>query len=112
MLTVLTLVGLAIYVFFITVPIISNVTTETHLNLTLDGQPVSVFNYVPGPNDYYQYNQSVYSNSNMIIGDHTLIISSEGATSSVLEFDYAVYTFVFYITIVVINSLITLSQHQ
>lgn len=102
---------MAIYVFFITVPTTAGGTTETHLNVTLDGQPVGVFNYVPGPNDNYTYNQPVYSNSNLITGRHTLVVSAEGAVSSLMEFDYAVYTFVFPMFVVVVNSLIPFSQN-
>jgi hypothetical protein len=64
--------GSAIYVYFITVPNIPTLYPETHLNITLDGQHVDVFNYAPQANDVYHYNQSVYSNSDLLSGPHTI----------------------------------------
>jgi len=84
--------GSAIYIFFFTIPQLAGVADETHLNITLDAQPAGVFNFVPEPTDAYHYNVSVYSNSNILSGQHTIVISTGGAASGVLEFDYAVYT--------------------
>jgi hypothetical protein len=69
-------------------------TIETHLKITLDSQPAGVFDFVPVPGDPYRYNVLVYGNSNMPGGQHTIVISAE--TISVIEFDYAVYSFVFH----------------
>lgn len=84
--------GSAIYVYFFTMPQLAGVADETYLNITLDAQPAGIFSFVPGPTDPYHYNVSVYSNSNIVNGQHTIVISTGGAASGVLEFDYAVYS--------------------
>lgn len=89
--------GSAIYAFFVLVPDLTRTASEVHLNFALDGLSVGVFNYVPGPMDSFHYNHSVYSNSNVTgTGPHTLVISTGSAPSPVLQFDYAVYSFVYY----------------
>ena len=85
-------VGSAIYVFFFTTP-----QWETHLNITLDEKPAGTFHFVPGPTESYHYNVSVYSNSTLFSGMHSIVISTAGAASAILEFDYAVYSFVYHI---------------
>jgi len=87
-------VGSAIYVFFFTVPRKVDV-SETRLNITLDAHPAGVFDFVPGPTDDYRYNVSVYSNSSIANGQHIIVLSTAGAAPGVLEFDYAIYSFVY-----------------
>jgi len=83
--------GSAIYVFFLTVPKKVYI-SETHLNITLDGNKTGVFNFVPSPSDGYRYNVLVYNNSKLPSRQHTIVLSTGGNTSAVLEFDYAVYS--------------------
>lgn len=90
-------VGSAIYAFFITAPYIPGANAETHLNISLDGQFAGTYNYVPGETDPYQYNVSVYSNPNIPMGLHTLLMSTGGSTPAILEFDYAVYTSAYHV---------------
>lgn len=85
-------IGSAIYVFFITVPIININNPNTHLNISLDGQPPSTYDYMPDSSSPYLYNQTVYSNSNLDAGQHTLVVSSGGVLSSTMLFDYAIYS--------------------
>jgi hypothetical protein len=70
-------------------------TTETHLNITLDGEPVGTYDWVPSSGDQYYYNVLVYSNSDLDGGEHQVVISAE--VTSIMEFDYAVYSFVYHV---------------
>jgi hypothetical protein len=49
---------------------------------------------MPGPTDGYIYNQLACSNESLVSGMHTLSISSDGSRNSVIEFDYAIYSYV------------------
>jgi hypothetical protein len=90
--------------FFFTTP-----QWETHLNITLDEKPAGTFHFVPGPTESYHYNVSVYSNSTLSSGIHSIVISSGGAASAILEFDYAIYSFVHHMPKPLFNSSFSLS---
>ncbi|EIW63880.1 uncharacterized protein TRAVEDRAFT_103451, partial [Trametes versicolor FP-101664 SS1] len=88
-----TFVGQAVYVYSIIANTIANVTTLTSLVFTLDGEVVGHFKHGPdslGP--VLVYNIPVYVNSSIPYGDHTLKISTEAGTTSLLLFDYITYT--------------------
>ena len=93
--------GSAVYIFFFTLPRIDGSAEETHINITLDGQAGGVYNYAPSLTDSYRYNVPVYSNPQIPVGQHSIVISAE--VRSVMEFDYAVYSFVYYILKVHLN---------
>lgn len=89
-----TFIGQAVYVYTIIANTIINVTTLTSLVFTLDGEVVGHFKHHPDKSaPVLMYNVPVYINSSIPYGNHTLEISTEGATSSsLLLFDYITYT--------------------
>ncbi|KLO15322.1 hypothetical protein SCHPADRAFT_824858 [Schizopora paradoxa] len=83
--------GTAIYTFFI-VPDMNSQTTN--LNFTLDGVPAGSFQHPLGNRTQFLYNVSTFGRAGLENAAHSLIITSGGNTSSLLLFDYLVYTYV------------------
>ncbi|PPQ88330.1 LOW QUALITY PROTEIN: hypothetical protein CVT25_012441 [Psilocybe cyanescens] len=87
--------GTAIYVFFV---LANNegdgITTLTLANFTLDGKAPQLFQHAPDlTSQDIEYNQLVFSQTNLINAQHTLVISTSGVDSNVyVNFDYAIYT--------------------
>ncbi|KAF8197599.1 hypothetical protein BJ912DRAFT_953983 [Pholiota molesta] len=87
--------GTAIYVFFI---LANNqgdgITTLTAANFTLDGNAPQLFQHAPDlTTTAFQYNQLVYSQTNLINAQHTLVVSTSGVNANVyVNFDYVIYT--------------------
>jgi hypothetical protein len=79
--------GTAIYVFNILVRGI-----RTDVNITLDGKLVDRFNMVGGPNKQYSYNVTVFARDGLSYGEHTVGIVAGGSDSSLMLFDFALYT--------------------
>lgn len=87
-------IGIAIYVFFI---LFNNegagITTLTEANFTLDKNAPQSFQYIPDTTSNVLFNQSVFFQTDLVDGNHTLVISTAGVNTSIyLCFDYAVYT--------------------
>ncbi|KLO05554.1 hypothetical protein SCHPADRAFT_721328 [Schizopora paradoxa] len=82
--------GTAIYTFFI-VPDLNSPAT-TNLNFTLDGELAGSFRHPLGNVSQFLYNVSTFGKAGLKNAPHTLIIASGGDTSSLLLFDYLVYT--------------------
>ena len=92
--------GISIWVFFIlannnTSP---GVTSNTQCNFTLDGKLVSTFNHQPNEStDALQYNATAFTTSGLSNSQHQLVISTNDFPSfSFLNFDYAIYTYVYF----------------
>ncbi|KAF9014189.1 hypothetical protein BDQ17DRAFT_1230755 [Cyathus striatus] len=87
--------GIAIYVFFILPNKQANgVTTTTSVNFTVDGQMVGNFTHETDPSTTnFNFNQMVFSKTDLLPGTHQLIISTNGVNiSTFTNFDYAIYT--------------------
>ena len=94
--------GISIWVFFIlannnTLP---GITSNTQCNFTLDGQLVNTFNHQPnGSTNALQYNATAFTTSGLSNSQHTLVISTNDFPGfSFLNFDYAIYTYVYFTT--------------
>ncbi|KAI0800515.1 hypothetical protein C8Q74DRAFT_420803 [Fomes fomentarius] len=86
--------GTAVYVYCVIANAVPNTTTLTNLTFTLDGQQVGTYVHVPTDSTAFQYDVPVYTNPSLSNGDHTLVIEATGDTaSSLVLFDYIVYTF-------------------
>lgn len=84
--------GTAVYAYFILVNFVQGVTTNTSLNITLDDQAPVQFTHLPNPSsEDYEYNVPIYTNTEIPDGPHTLSITSD-SISSLLLFDYVLYT--------------------
>lgn len=66
--------------------------SATDISVSLDGQTAVPFSYNPPGTDDYQYNVQVFQSVNMPLQEHTVLVSSTGESSSLLLFNYAVYT--------------------
>ena len=87
-------IGSAIYVFFILANSIPNTTTITNLSIVFDDGNPEYYTHTPSNSTDYQYNQLVYSNSQLSDsgGQHELLMSTIGINGSLILFDYAIRT--------------------
>lgn len=71
-----------------------DVTIYTNTTFEVDGVLAGVYEHKPDPAGYqYLYNISVFSKTDMSMGEHVLVMSAiQGSGPSLLLFDYAVYT--------------------
>lgn len=101
------ILGTAIYVFFILAnnpgPQHQATSTTTAVNITLDDQPPQLFEHIPDvTRDDIEYNQLGFSQTGLDNTNHTLVISVSGLTEQIwVNFDYAIYTQVPYVFLVV-----------
>ncbi|EIW63894.1 uncharacterized protein TRAVEDRAFT_110984, partial [Trametes versicolor FP-101664 SS1] len=84
--------GVAVYVFNIIANTVGATTTLTNLSFTLDGELVGSYLHAPDTSTDILYNVSVYSNTSLTNGPHTLEIQPTGPFSSLILFDYIAYT--------------------
>ncbi|EPQ59188.1 hypothetical protein GLOTRDRAFT_125497 [Gloeophyllum trabeum ATCC 11539] len=87
--------GTAIYVYCIMDNTNGDYTRFTNLSFALDNQPVGSYSHIP---NYallpFQYNVLVYGNDKLENGAHNLTVIVGGSgNSSLILFDYAVYTY-------------------
>lgn len=88
-------IGSAVYVYFILDDhIISDSTTATSFNITLNGRFVDSFEYNPNGAADFIYNSLVYFAENLDNHTSTVVLNSSGDPPSLLLFDYAIYTYV------------------
>ncbi|OSD00906.1 hypothetical protein PYCCODRAFT_649257 [Trametes coccinea BRFM310] len=86
--------GTAVYVYNVLANTVLYTTTFTSITFTLDGENVGQFVHVPTESTDFQYDVPVFASDNLPNGDHTIVIEANGATnSSLVLFDYIVYTF-------------------
>lgn len=71
-----------------------DVITPTIVNFTLDDNQPRLFTHQPDPTtSKLSYNQLVYSQKNLTIKQHMLVISTSGIrVPAYTNFDYAIYT--------------------
>jgi len=86
--------GFAIYVYFILANNAGDgITSLTLANFTLDNGNPFLFQHAPDlTTTEIQYNQLVYSKTNLVNANHTLVISTSANTNVWVNFDYAIYT--------------------
>ncbi|RPD82863.1 hypothetical protein L226DRAFT_607915 [Lentinus tigrinus ALCF2SS1-7] len=86
--------GTAVYVYNVIANTVPYTTTYTSLTFSLDGEQVGSYVHVPTSDSAFQYDVPVYTNANLANKQHTLVIEAAGDTnSSLILFDYIVYTF-------------------
>ena len=86
--------GSAIYAFFVLANAIPNGTALTSLTFELDGSQVGKFMHTATSGSDYLYNVPGYVNTSIPNGPHQLDIIASGKSTSIVLFDYAVYTYV------------------
>ncbi|THH29505.1 hypothetical protein EUX98_g4680 [Antrodiella citrinella] len=81
--------GSAVYIFNILTRL-----TLTDVNITLDGNFVTNFNLFQNVSvfDQYAYNFPILALDSIPYGEHTVTVTTVGTNTSLLLFDYAVYT--------------------
>ncbi|KAI0778894.1 hypothetical protein BD413DRAFT_445400, partial [Trametes elegans] len=88
-----TFTGTAVYVFNVLANNVPNaLTTDTNLVFVLDGAVVDSFNHVSDGSSALQYNAMVFAQEGLGNVQHSLSISTAKNQSSVVLFDYLVYT--------------------
>lgn len=86
-------VGQAVYVFNIIANDVDETTTTTDLVFTLDGVVVGQYTHIPDPSGpKLMYQVPVYINSSMPHANHTLTMSAGEAETSLILFDYIIFT--------------------
>ncbi|KAI0706284.1 hypothetical protein C8T65DRAFT_231894 [Cerioporus squamosus] len=86
--------GTAVYVYNVLANTVPYTTTYTNLIFSLDGEQVGSYVHVPSSDTAFEYDVPVYTNGNLANKQHTLVIEATGdANSSLVLFDYIVYTF-------------------
>ncbi|OJT04541.1 hypothetical protein TRAPUB_4811 [Trametes pubescens] len=86
-------VGQAVYVFNIIANDVEETTTITNLVFTLDGVVVGQYTHTPDPSGpKLMYKVPVYRNLSMPHGNHTLTMSAGEAETSLILFDYIIFT--------------------
>lgn len=63
----------------------------TAASFLINGTMVDSYSHIPMDGDAFQYNVSIFSNSSLPYGQHTLAIVPSTNESSVMYFDYLVY---------------------
>ncbi|KAJ7742793.1 hypothetical protein B0H16DRAFT_1323216 [Mycena metata] len=92
----LSFTGIGIDVFCILANTVPGAATNTNLVFTIDGTPYPPFSRDPDETTNYLYNQNVLSVNGLSQNAHTLVISTNNASGTLLLFDYARYRSVFY----------------
>ena len=89
--------GTAVYVYGIianTVPDVPTIVHGMNMTFSLDGALVGTFVHQPSTSTTYEYNYTLFSSVNLANTEHTLVVQTAGDNaSSLILFDYAVYTF-------------------
>ena len=85
--------GSAVYVYNIIANAIPSATTLTQVNFFIDNDLVGNYEHVPqntGPT--FEYGVLVYANASIPYGAHNFIMSAQGPNTSLILFDYMMYT--------------------
>ena len=87
--------GKAVYVFNLIANVVPFTLTVTHLNFYIDGEYVGQYVHAPdlrrGARQVL-YRVPVYVNESLESSEHTILMRAEGLESSLVLFDYIVYT--------------------
>jgi len=92
----LTFNGTAIWVYGVVPNYVQYATTYVNVTFEMDGHKVGVYSHIPSTSDTYIYNVTMYQNTSLQNGLHTLVISPQGigaANASYMSFDWAEYTY-------------------
>ncbi|KAI0354715.1 hypothetical protein OH77DRAFT_483637 [Trametes cingulata] len=85
--------GISVKVFNILPPIVPGApTSNVDLTFELDGSPLDTFTYTPSEDSQFAYNQVVFSSGILANDSHTLVVRTTSGVTSVVLFDYIVYT--------------------
>ena len=85
--------GSAVYVFNILPNALPNQTdTYAHISFSIDGEDPATFVHTSDRSPTILYNHLVYYNAELPHGPHTLVMAAAGSTSSLILFDYLLYT--------------------
>ena len=86
--------GTAVYVYNVLANYVEYTTTLTNITFTLDGNPAGSFVHIPTDSTSFQYDVPVFVKTGLANTSHTIVITAGGDTnSSLVLFDYIVYTF-------------------
>ena len=86
--------GTAVYVYNVLANYVEYTTTLTSLNFTLDGDLIGSFIHIPTNSTSFQYDVPVFVKTGLSNTSHTIVITAGGdINSSLVLFDYIVYTF-------------------
>lgn len=80
--------GISIYVYFVI-----RLSSRTNITFTMDGEQSGAFVNPPSHDSSYEYSVPVFSATNLENAPHVLNISTTGAASSLMLFDYFNYTY-------------------
>ena len=86
-------IGSGLYIFFILANTVTGARMSTSVNFILDGVPASSFTHNATTSTSYEYNQTVFANSSIPNGLHTMKVEPVNNSVNVLIlFDYLIYT--------------------
>jgi hypothetical protein len=87
--------GTAIYMYGLLANTAANIVRTTNLTFTLDGAPAGTFFHPADATETIVYNVSLFSKDDIPNGPHTLVATATPGPilSSLIMFDYAIYTF-------------------
>ncbi|KAM5542803.1 hypothetical protein V8D89_003764 [Ganoderma adspersum] len=84
--------GTAVYVYNVIPNYLKGTNTYVDLSFSIDGVTVGQFTHTPDSSSTILYNHLVYANTGLSNAVHTLVMSASGSKSSLIFFDYLVYT--------------------
>ncbi|EIW63918.1 uncharacterized protein TRAVEDRAFT_41344 [Trametes versicolor FP-101664 SS1] len=84
--------GTAIYVFFIVPNTVANTITYVNLTFLIDNTFSNSYEHIPDATSTILYNTLVFHATNLTNTEHNIEVRASGANSSLLMFDYMLYT--------------------
>lgn len=84
--------GTAIYVFFIVPNTVANTITYVNLTFLIDNKFSNSYEHIPDATSTILYNTLVFHATNLTNTEHNIEVRASGANSSLLMFDYMLYT--------------------
>ncbi|KAH9922672.1 uncharacterized protein B0H18DRAFT_508440 [Fomitopsis serialis] len=89
----LSFTGTAVWVYGVVPNYVASATTFVNVSFELDGESVGLYTHAPSQSTDYMYNVTLYSNTALANGQHTLVMTPQRESSpSYLAFDWAQYT--------------------
>ena len=87
-----TFTGTAVYVYFIVPGSLPSIFTFMNTTFFIDDEPVGQFTHPPDAAADISYRVPVYTNNTLANSEHTLLMRATGTNTSLILFDYIVYT--------------------
>ncbi|TBU26712.1 hypothetical protein BD311DRAFT_667054, partial [Dichomitus squalens] len=84
--------GTAVYVYNVVPNMVFETVTTSNMTFAIDDSVVGNFVHTPDQSGVTLYNQLVYSNTELELAPHTIVISADGDNHSNILFDYLIYT--------------------